>query len=209
MTKHFYVFGSLCRGEIDQYSDVDLLACVSGESSPNIDKSKFSVYTHSRLEALWQEGNPFAWHLSLESRLVFSSDGSDFIVELGSPQKYKKMYDDCSKFMKLFNESYNALLEDVSSRVFHLSCMFLAMRNFATCYSLGLGKPIFSRYSPLMIDDAIKLNKEVFDLFVQARILSTRGLGDNLNSNDIKIMSENAPQILNWMNRIMLGINHE
>ena len=61
MTQHLYAFGSLCRGEIDELSDVDLLACVdTQEQAGKIDPSRFSVYTRDRLRALWLEGNPFA-----------------------------------------------------------------------------------------------------------------------------------------------------
>lgn len=79
MKQHIYAFGSLCRGELDEFSDVDLLACVeSQEQVRNINPRRFSVYTHDRIRALWSEGNPFAWHLYLESKLVFASDDKDF-----------------------------------------------------------------------------------------------------------------------------------
>jgi predicted nucleotidyltransferase len=66
---HIYAFGSLCRGEVSRNSDVDLLALVDGfdeRFNPEI----YSIYSYRRIEELWREGNPFAWHLSLESRLV-------------------------------------------------------------------------------------------------------------------------------------------
>ena len=69
---HVYAFGSICRGEIDYGSDVDLLAIVE-RFVPELDPSKFSIYSYSRIEQLWDEGNPFAWHLATEFKMLFSS----------------------------------------------------------------------------------------------------------------------------------------
>lgn len=70
---HIYAFGSISRGDIQADSDVDLLAIVDGFDS-RFSSDTYSIYSYSRLRDLWLEGNPFAWHLSLESKLVFSSN---------------------------------------------------------------------------------------------------------------------------------------
>ena len=74
---HIYIFGSICRGDLREGSDIDLLALVEGYDS-RFDPDTFSVYSYSRIADLWAEGNPFAWHLFLESRLVFASDQRTF-----------------------------------------------------------------------------------------------------------------------------------
>ncbi|TRW93109.1 nucleotidyltransferase domain-containing protein [Candidatus Methylobacter oryzae] len=201
MSTHFYVFGSLCRGETDPASDIDLLACLS-RPNPEIDPKKFSIYTYERIRQLWHEGNPFAWHLHLESRLIFSSDGSDFLLNLGAPSKYTQISEDCMKFHKLFSESYHSLMKSSNSMVFHLSCMFLATRNFATCYSFGTGQPIFSRKSPLLIDRKLPITNEVFDVFARARILSTRGYGSSISEAEVNTAKSSAPIILDWMKNL-------
>lgn len=203
MSTHFYAFGSICRGEIDPASDVDLLACTS-TPRPEIDPKKFSIYTYKRVEQLWREGNPFAWHLHLESQLIFSSDGSDFLVGLGVPSSYACAAADCSKFRKLFLESSNALFQSGNSVVFHLSCMFLAMRNFATCHSFTTGRPIFSRKSPLLLAQRLPISDEIFDVFARARILSTRGFGSLISKAEINAAKDSVPNILNWMHKISL-----
>lgn len=202
MTTHIYAFGSVCRGELDIGSDIDLLACLSSPQR-GIDPAKFSIYTHERVKALWEEGNPFAWHLHLESRLIFSEDNFDFIKELGAPAKYLYVSKDCEKFKKLFAESYEALLNSSNSMIFHISCMFLAVRNFSTCYSFELGTPIFSRTSPLLIQKHLPISKDVFDIFVRARILSTRGYGDNISKEDVNSAKYSAPLILEWMENLL------
>ena len=69
---HIYAFGSLCRGEIDIDSDVDLLAIVGGPDR-RFNSDTYSVYSYKRIAELWAEGNPFAWHLTYESRMVYAS----------------------------------------------------------------------------------------------------------------------------------------
>lgn len=201
MSTHLYAFGSICRGEIDPSSDIDLLACLS-KPNPEFDPKKFSIYTYERIQELWKEGNPFAWHLYFESRLIFSSDGSDFILNLGVPSKYMKASEDCMKFRNLFSESYNSLMQSSNSLVFHLSCMFLATRNFATCYSFSNTQPIFSRKSPLLIEPKLPITSEVFDVFSRARILSTRGYGPPISNADANAAKASAPIILDWMEHL-------
>ncbi|WP_431226867.1 nucleotidyltransferase domain-containing protein [Burkholderia contaminans] len=205
MTTHFYAFGSICRGEVDRGSDVDLLACVSSTPQSEIDPKKFSIYTYDRLRDLWAEGNPFAWHLHLESRLLFSSDSTDFIALLGKPAEYQNASRDCSKFLRLFRESRESLLTSENSEIFHLSCIFLSIRNFATCSSFLKGRPIFSRKSPLLVDPPLPISEEQFDIFARARILSTRGYGLTLSSNDLLIAKKCLSDIDGWMNYFQIA----
>ena len=158
------------------------------------------------MRELWHQGNPFAWHLHLESKLLFSSDGEDFIAALGPPARYANGPADCAQFARLFEESRAQLAETLNSATFNLSCMFLATRNFATCYSLHAGMPSFSRISPLIIDRPVYVDKTVFDVFSRARVLSTRGLGDTLSSVEISTASSAAPAISNWMSSLLSEI---
>lgn len=205
MTMHFYAFGSICRGEIDKSSDVDLLACITGPN-PDIDTDKFSVYQHDRLRDLWVEGNPFAWHLHLESKLLFSSDGVDFIGSLGVPAAYNACLEDCQKFAHLFSESLEQLLKSRLSATFNLSCMFLGIRNFATCYSLWRGHPIFSRNSPLLIDIPLAIDESAFRILTRARVLSTRGIGDALLDKEVMLVLRAAPAIQTWLAQLLTEI---
>ncbi|HFK5599129.1 TPA: nucleotidyltransferase domain-containing protein, partial [Elizabethkingia anophelis] len=59
-----YAFGSVVRGDIDKFSDIDLLILKDiNEELPEINKEQFSIYTYQRISELWKEGNPFSWHL--------------------------------------------------------------------------------------------------------------------------------------------------
>ncbi|WP_433694997.1 nucleotidyltransferase domain-containing protein [Paraburkholderia phenoliruptrix] len=208
MSTHFYAFGSICRGELDRSSDVDLLACSSDRKS-TVDPQKFSIYTYDRLRELWHEGNPFAWHLHFESALIFSPDGTDFIKDLGAPARYGNAVNDCKKFQRLFEESAEALGSSSNSEIFHISCIFLAVRNFATCYSFLTGKPVFSRKSPILINPALPLNEEQFEIFSRARILSTRGYGEKLSESDVQTAKQCLKGIDSWMKSFDLKEQHE
>ena len=198
MNMHIYAFGSICRGEIDLGSDVDLLACVDGPAE-QIDHEKYSVYQYERIQALWKEGNPFAWHLHLESRLLFSPNGTDFLSALGTPAHYIADVGDCAKFQKLFDRSYQELRQSSNSATFHLSCIFLAIRNFATCHSLSLGHPIFSRKSPLMVQPSLDIDPQAFSILTRARLLSTRGYGENITYEEVVTATRAVAIVPCWM----------
>lgn len=201
MNLHYYVFGSICRGELDVFSDIDLLACISG-GSLNISKDKFSIYKHSRIEDLWREGNPFAWHLYLESKMIYSSNSEDFIQNLGKPSEYVNFCNDFLKFKNLFYGALEDAKLDITNSVFNISCMFLAIRNIATCYSLRKKNAVFSRKSPLLIDIPLNIKESVFQIFIRARILSTRGIGENLSISDIKTVLNSELIIGNWIDQL-------
>ena len=205
MNMHFYAFGSICRGEVDKSSDVDLLACITGPNS-DIDTEKFSVYQHDRLRSLWAEGNPFAWHLHLESRLLFSSDGIDFIASLGAPATYTAGAEDCAKFANLFSDSFTQLSKSRVNATFNLSCMFLGIRNFATCYSIWRGHPVFSRRSPLLIDAPLSVDAEAFSILTRARVLSTRGIGLALSDEEVMLVLRAAPSIQTWIRQLLAEV---
>lgn len=202
---HIYAFGSLCRGEIDQRSDVDLLAVVGEGTDEFLSTKIFSIYSERRIKEIWKEGNPFAWHLATESRLIYSGSGMDFIKNLGQPAKYKNTAEDCGKFYELFVSSKDELASNADSFVFELSNIFLSIRNFATCFALGfLGVMEFSRRSALNIG-AYKLQIEPmqFNILERARVLSTRGIGESLSMDELKLACDCVTEIQGWMDQLM------
>lgn len=81
---------------------------------------QFSIYSYRRLQELWLEGNPFAWHLSIEARLLYSSSNADYLESLEVPAKYCKSKTDCERFVVLFHQASIALESSSSSQV--LNC---------------------------------------------------------------------------------------
>lgn len=197
---HIYAFGSISRGDIQADSDVDLLAIVDGFDS-RFSSDTYSIYSYSRLRDLWQEGNPFAWHLSIESRLVFSSNNDDYLKSLGLPSQYCNCARDCHKFYSLFRESVDSIAIHQDSRVFDLSTVFLGIRNIATCYSLGkTAQPVFSRNSALCLgESSLDITNEAYDIFLRSRILCTRGYGANITDREFQVAVSQFETINDWM----------
>lgn len=202
---YIYAFGSICRGEIDKLSDLDLLL-IKDESNDmeQFDFEKFSIYSEERIKDLWKEGNPFAWHLHLESKLIFSNNGSDFLKELGNPNKYLNAKNDLEKFHNLYNSSFESLTNSKKSIIFDLSTIFLSIRNFATCYSIGYLKNYnFSRNSALTItENKLVISQECFRILERARVLSTRGLGLDISENEVIKVENELPKINIWFNTL-------
>ena len=201
---HIYAFGSICRGDMSLGSDVDLLAIVEAYDF-RIDPDTFSIYSYRRIKELWQEGNPFAWHLFLEARLIFSSDQIDYLKSLESPKPYRNCVCDCEKFFSLFCEAYASIITGSNSKVFDLSTIFLSIRNVAACFSLGVTKqPDFSRNSALNLGvNSIPLPLNSYTVLERARILCTRGYGENLTNDEIDIALEKIIEIHDWMHNLV------
>ncbi|EGA65427.1 nucleotidyltransferase domain-containing protein [Vibrio brasiliensis] len=205
---HIYAFGSICRGDIDIGSDVDMLIIAKGQLD-NINPSDYSIYSYDRIKELWEQGNPFAWHLHLESKLVFSQDSSNFLSELGCPSAYSDGESDCVKFYEIFKSACFSINESALSREFDLSTVFLAMRNFASCYSLAyLQRPDFSRRSSINLGAlSVPIDREVFDVLESARILCTRGVGSSLTEPQVFAAIESLSQIEYWMQSLIRRVD--
>lgn len=204
MTMHIYAFGSICRGDIDKNSDIDLIAIVEGFDD-RFDPSTFSIYSYKRIKEIWNDGNPFAWHLATEARLVFSSDQSDFLLELGVPNEYRNMQNDCEKFARIFNDAAEAIEAGTASIIYELSAVFLAIRNFSTCYSLGTyARGDFSRSSARRLEEApVPISVTSYSILERARILSTRGKGEAILPSEINSVISELDSVDRWMNNLL------
>ncbi|MDN3521153.1 nucleotidyltransferase domain-containing protein [Halomonas ramblicola] len=205
---HIYAFGSICRGDISVDSDIDLLALVEGRDS-RINPDKFSIYSYARIRELWELGNAFAWHLSLESRLVYSADGSDFLKSLGEPSNYTEGAADCSKFRNIFDSSFRSIKKGSPSLVFELSTIFLALRNISTCYSLArMNIPTFGRDSARRLGPrSLNIDDDVYYLLMQARLLSTRGVGESVSEIDLTVVIPELERCRSWIDEICHEVN--
>ncbi len=204
---HIYAFGSLCRGEVDVGSDVDVLA-ITESLDPRFDPDAFSNYSYKRIRALWQEGNPFAWHLATEAKLIFASDGRNFLAELDSPAAYQRCAQDCEQFFRVYQRAIDALKSGGCSRVFELSTVFLAVRNFATCFSLGVTKlPNFSRHSAKnMGERSLKISERGYQLLERSRILATRAAGPMVQQQEMEACLHEICAISFWMKKLLTEI---
>jgi len=188
---------------------VDLLAIVQGYD-PRFSPDDYSIYSYERIRGIWAEGNPFAWHLSIESKLLYSPDGSDFLGALDRPRPYRRCHQDCEKFFELFRKARESLRSQTGSKVFDLSMVFLGIRNFATCYSLGaLDKPDFSRRSALRLGErSLSIPSAAYNVLERARILCTRGIGESITDQEAQIALQQFPHIEGWMDELLKEVSN-
>jgi len=200
MIEFIYAFGSICRGEIDKYSDIDILV-VTEASSIQEYPSNYSYYKKMTLKKLWEEGNPFAWHLYSEAKLLFSLKSKDYIKELGKPSKYKNMKKDIKYLLKIFEEAKSSIEFDFSSLTYDLSIVFLVIRNVATCYELGVNQRFcFSRDSAIEIgDNKLKIPLSDYNTLKSCRLLSTRGVGKMPTKSEFKSVIDQLPRLEKWI----------
>lgn len=201
---HIYAFGSVCRGEVDISSDIDMLAIVNGYDS-RFNPSDYSIYSYERIHDLWKQGNPFAWHLFLESKLIYSQDDIDHLKSIGEPSTYKSGIADCEKFHEIFLSAKNSIEDSDLTEIFDLSSVFLAVRNFATCYSLHSEmSPDFSRNSALNLGaKSIPIDTPTYTSLERARVLCTRGIGEILSRTEIDKAKSSLGEIDSWMMGIL------
>lgn len=197
---HIYAFGSVCRGDVSLGSDVDLLALVDGFDA-RVSPETYSIYSYRRIVEIWKEGNPFAWHLSLEAKLLFASDDTDFLRSLGCPEAYRNCVIDCEKFHALFRDATASRTNHSTTRIFDLSTIFLSIRNIATCFSLGvLPQPDFSRHSALHLGEhSLAIPRKPYEVMERSRILCTRGYGKNILPEEAESVRAELPRVGEWM----------
>jgi hypothetical protein len=124
---------------------------------------------------------------------------------LGKPNRYTQAARDCRKFNRLFSGAELALVAGSGSRVFELSTIFLAVRNFATCYALGcMGVCEFSRFSARRLGDvSLLISDDAFSTLEKSRLLSTRGHGPMVARDEVAMVLKELPAIANWMDRLL------
>lgn len=202
---YFYIFGSACRGELDRHSDIDMLAIYSEEEDiSHLDANKLSIYREKKIQDLWGIGNPFAWHLYHESKLTYSSNGTDFLKKLGEPSTYSQGLADCLKFYDILIRSSDSLKEDKFSLVFDLSTIFLCMRNIATCYTLHIKRPNFSRDAAILLEQCpLEIDSKIYNILKNCRLANTRGIDILLENSEVELVIDNLPKIKIWANKLI------
>lgn len=171
-----YIFGSTVRGEIDPQSDVDVLAVLEEKSAQIGLPKNFLVYSKSELMACFEKGDLFAHHLTSESRLVHSNNGSDLIQDLGRPAIYQSGVNDFACFYEIGNAAISQLMRKNCSIVFELGILYMAIRDIAMILSYHEGEvPSFSKYAPYYVTPRLTLDRKKYEFIKNCRAASTRG----------------------------------
>lgn len=171
----FRLFGSLARGEASSNSDVDILAILAEQDDARQYPPSWSTYRKDTLARLFDEGNLFAWHLYLESIPISPTHGGWF-ESLGTPRPYVRAKSDIRDLVGLLSTSLLELQNGTVNLCYELGLIHTALRDIAMSASWHLcDAPLFSRYSPYLLQPAIPLPREAYDVAVVARHATTRG----------------------------------
>lgn len=179
-----YIFGSLSRGEIDANSDVDTL-CICQPNEKSLTPNKMQSYSETYLKEMFNNGELFAHHLYLESKLVYSSDGVDLIRKLGKPAAYNNWEGDFESFINVALFSINEILTK-GQTVFRKGLLYMSLRDIAMIYSqIKMNTPNFSKYSPYHIDISLDVDADEYESLRLCRISSTRGTSNETIYNEL------------------------
>src|SRR5260221_12646618 len=135
------VYGSYCRGDYDDSSDIDVLAVhASPPDQTNRDSLKVSLersfgrkvdlaeYSSERIREIFLKGHLFAWHLHSESMSLLPQEDA-FFSSLGEPANYTDAEVDSNRFKTLLNSIPNELQKVGCSYVYEAGLAYLASRN--------------------------------------------------------------------------------
>jgi predicted nucleotidyltransferase len=150
------LFGSVARQDCDEDSDMDL--CIICDdinfkrlqflrkiiaSKYNLDEKSICVYSKSVFKEIVLKGSLFAWHLKLESKLIYLRKGEKIFSE--------KLFEDIVPYVDYSKdlELYRLLLNDSKKSIrdngineFDLAQLFTIARNtcMLLCYYKGMPK---------------------------------------------------------------------
>lgn len=209
------IFGSVARGSEDAASDYDVIAVVESVEALNKERMAseigsaighsigLSIYSKRRLQMMWEEGAPFAWHLYLEGKPVEGFD-AEFLSKWGAPATYRRAMQDSLMMQDILHSSVGRLhARVVGAECYEAGLVYVAARNTGMFSSLVLaGKFDFSRYAPYVLSGefSFPLHKDRYSLLVRARHASTRGLQPP--ELDVIGLGNDAERVLEWSVRI-------
>lgn len=202
MNHELYIFGSVARGEVTRWSDVDLLVIPLGTQRRESYPASWSVYSPDVIEYYYQVGRLFAWHLHLEAKCIFSIDNSTFLSKLGVPEAYTTVEADIDDLVDILNSAIAELKRNTSSPIFEIGLVHTAIRDIAMSASWMLtGKPLFSVYSPFMLPVPPPLSIDTYKSTLLARHCSTRGAHADIDQESTREQILSAP-LLDWVSTI-------
>jgi hypothetical protein len=201
MSYDLYIFGSAVRGEVEKNSDIDVLVVVDNAQRASMYPVTWSVYTKESIKRYFSEGRLFAWHLYLDAKCIHHGDSKPFIEGLGEPSKFRNLSEDFCSLRDLINCSLNEI-KTTKSEIFEIGLIYTALRDIAMLASTKLhDRPCFSRYSPYKLSIELPIPKDLYELMIEARLTSTRGVEFTGDTNELTKMLASAG-IMSWVEEL-------
>ncbi|WMJ90286.1 nucleotidyltransferase domain-containing protein [Anaerocolumna sp. MB42-C2] len=142
-----YLFGSVARGENDEYSDIDILIVIDDcEEKEYVNYKRMfaeklkvpvewiSLYRLSKIERMFKNGSYFLWHIKKEGIKQYSRSG-DLEKLLISLPKYDGVLNDLMEYKQIVNDIYNELSNSYININYELSVLASLVRN--TCIAIA------------------------------------------------------------------------
>jgi len=158
------LYGSAARGELDDFSDIDLLVVISNDMPfPEIKKLKErfcrvmgegslnrispAVYYQGDLKSMVERRSLFILHLQLEGKKIFEKEcclsfmSFDPISYSGFDNDIEIYIENCYGVGEALELATNSIQVD-----FELSVLAGLVRNASISYTASIGRPFFGRY---------------------------------------------------------------
>jgi len=217
-----YLFGSHARGDVDDRSDLDVLAVVENHSGRvplsdvvrtlpvSLRKKTPTVawYGRARLDEMFRAGELFTWHIFLEGRRLYGPEISSIFSR---PAIYTNSVRDITSFVKLMNATGHQLEASEANAVYECGVTYVCVRNIAMALSwLAMPRPDFSRYSPFHLPESFgtPMAQVDYDIVMTCRMAGQRGYPapHNINREYARDRTDSATA---WASRILDGLMNE
>ncbi len=206
--REFYVFGSVCRGEPDTGSDIDILVITDEQQAKRELPASWSIYSPRRLQNLFARGTLFAWHLHQEAVPIWPRRNPTFLKRLGKPSPYLRGAAEIEDLIAVLGSAISRLNAGAPSAVYEFGLIALACRDSAMAAAPILtGKFDFSRHAPLHLPTSkFPLSRRSFDYLLNCRRATTRGGKFRRNHKIERHVQSLAPDLRNWALNLLFAV---
>lgn len=208
--REIYIFGSVCRGEPDSGSDVDVLVVSDSARDRRNLPPAWSCYSRQRLRVLFGRGTLFAWHLYLDSVQLWPRGVEGFLRKIGPPKPYLGARREIADLQRILLGASKELVGGTLSPVYEFGLLALACRDAAMAAFLPqVGRFDFSRDAPFHLPASFPLSKSQFDYLLKCRRASTRGGDIHRRSHVESEILVRLPQLNAWCATLLNDVRHE
>ena len=145
--EEIYLFGSVARGDEDEYSDIDILIviddCTEDEyidwknifsNYLDIPVSWISLYRHSKILRMYESGSYFLWHIKKEGKIIYSRSNEMPSLLLTLP-RYNNTENDLEEYSEILSDIKCELNDEYICVEYELAVLASLVRN--TCIAIS------------------------------------------------------------------------
>lgn len=179
--EEIYLFGSVARGDEDEYSDIDILIviddCTEDEyidwknifsNYLDIPVSWISLYRHSKILRMYEFGSYFLWHIKKEGKIIYSRSNEMPSLLLTLP-RYNNTENDLEEYSEILSDIKCELNDEYICVEYELAVLASLVRN--TCIAIsylderldfGRNSAVMYCFSKYKINISLKEYKELY-----------------------------------------------